>query len=254
MKSFCLPLCLLLAASLVACTPPGNLRPPGSDTVEMRRLGPQEVAQLPSAPTRIHPGDTLRILRDAQYAQVLDIRNLVDDSQASLYLVRQDGSFSFRFAGRIEAQGRTPDDVAADLTAKLTPYYVEPAVTINIVSSPSSKVVIGGAVRTPAAIDLNAVSTLEQALFAAGGLLPTADLSTVALLRLDEQARYQVHFIDFRALLQPVQGGRPTLAFQRGDIVFVPQSAIGNAGDGVNAYIRQLLPFTTALGVSFDVN
>jgi protein involved in polysaccharide export with SLBB domain len=182
----------------------------------------------------------------------MDLRNLVEDSQTQLYTVRPDGSFSYRYAGRVEAAGKTPDELAQSLRERLGTYYREPGVTINIVSSPSAKVVIGGAVRTPGPLDMSAVATLEQGLFAAGGMLPTADPSHIALLRLNEQQRYELYFIDLSQVLQPVDGGSPTLAFQRGDILFVPKSAAGTAGDGVDVYINQLLPFSRSLGVSYS--
>jgi protein involved in polysaccharide export with SLBB domain len=95
------------------------------------------------------------------------------------------------------------------------------------------------------------VATLEQGLFAAGGMLPAADPTHIALLRLDDAQRYQLYFVDMSKLLSPKEGGSVTLAFQRGDILFVPKSAAGNAGDGVEVYINQLLPFSRSLGVSY---
>ena len=234
--------CLILAA----CTPMGNLQPSG----DVRDLTAADIASMAKEPTRIQAGDTLRIVRDAHDAS-MDLRNLVEDSQAQLYVVRPDGSFSFRYAGRVEAVGKTPDELAAELTAKLEPFYRQPGVTVNIASSPSSKVVIGGAVRAPGAIDMTAVATLEQGLFAVGGLLPAADPTHIALLRLDAQQRYQLYFVDLGKMLTPVAGGSATLAFKRGDILFVPKSAAGNAGDGVEVYINQLLPFSRSLGVGY---
>lgn len=243
------PSILLSLLVLTACTPMGNLTPP-RDAASLRVLTPADVARMAAQPTRIHAGDTLRIVRDA-HDGAMDLRNLVEDSQTQLYTVRSDGSFSYRYAGRVDAAGRTPDELAQTLRERLAVVYREPGVTINIVNSPSSKVVIGGAVRTPAAFDMTAVATLEQGLFATGGLLPAADPSRVALLRLDEQQRYQLYFIDFSGLLDGASG-RPTLSFQRGDILFVPKSMAGNMGDGVDVYINQLLPFTRSLGVSYS--
>lgn len=242
---------LLLSLFLVACTPMGNLNPPSDEAIGARRLTAEDIARMAKQPTRIYPGDTLRIVRDSQDAVSLDLRNLVEDSQAQIYAVRSDGTFSYRYAGRVEAAGKTPDEVAQWMRSRLEAYYREPGVTVNIVSSPSSKVVIGGAVRTPGPLDMSAVATLEQGVFAAGGMLPAADPTHVALLRLDEQSRYQLYFLDFSRLLQPTQGGSPTLAFQRGDVLFVPKSAAGNAGDGVDVYINQLLPFTRSLGLGY---
>jgi protein involved in polysaccharide export with SLBB domain len=193
----------------------------------------------------------LRIVRDAQDGAV-DVRSLVEDSQLQLYTVRPDGSFSYRYAGRIEAAGKTPDEVAQILRTKLEPIYREPGVTVNIASSPSSKVVVGGAVRTPGPLDINAVATLEQALFTAGGFLPAANPTAVALLRLDEQDTYRVYFLDMSRLIRPTDEGRMAVLLQRGDIVFVPKSFAGNKADGVDLYFNQLLPFSRTLGVGLN--
>ena len=249
MKSLSLAFALTSVIALAACTPMGNLTPE-PQAAESLYLTPEELGRMASAPTRVYPGDTLRIVRDAQES-TLDIRNLVEDSQSQLYVVRPDGSISYRYVGRIEAAGKTPDELAQAMRDKLASVYREPGVTINIVTSPSSKVVIGGAVRAPATFDMSAVATVEQGLFAAGGMMPSADSRHVALLRLDAQQHYQLHFIDFAHLLQP-GNSVPTLAFARGDILFVPKSAAGNMGDGVEVYINQLLPFTRALGVSYN--
>ena len=223
--------------------------PQGSD-LSMAYVTPEQLAQLPKVPTRIRAGDTLRIVRDAQDSATLDLRNLVDDSQSQTYVVRADGTFSFRYAGTVEAAGKTPDELAALLRSKLDAYYREPGVTVNILSSPTSKVVIGGAVRNPITIDLNTVANLEQAMFAAGGLAISADPSRLALLRLDDKDRYVVHFVDFSRVLQPTGQGRASIALQRGDIVFVPKSSAGESADGVDLYINQLLPFSRSVGLS----
>ncbi len=238
---------VLIALLAVACTPMGNLKPEG----EVRYLNADDIARMSKQPTLIYPGDTLRIVRDAQDAS-LDLRNLVEDSQTQLYIVRPDGSFSYRYAGRVEAAGKTPDQLAELLKTRLEPYYRQPGVTVNITLSPSSKVVIGGAVRLPGPVDMTALASLQQALFAVGGLLPSADPSHVALLRLDEQKRYQLYFVNMAGLLTQTTEGLATMTFQRGDIMFVPKSAAGNAGDGVEVYINQLLPFSRAIGVSYS--
>jgi protein involved in polysaccharide export with SLBB domain len=212
-----------------------------------------QFAALPKAATRIRPGDTLRIVRDTHDAATLDLRNLVDDAQAQNYLVRPDGTISFRHAGRVEAAGKTPDELALFLRARLEGIYREPGVTVNIQISPSSKIVIGGAVRNPTTIDLNAVANLEQALFATGGLLTSADPRRVALLRLDEQDRYQVYFIDLSQVLIPGEG-RASIELMRGDIVFVPKSSAGESAEGVDLYFNQLLPFSRSLGVGLNKN
>ncbi|TXH35388.1 MAG: polysaccharide export protein [Burkholderiaceae bacterium] len=242
------------AALLTACVPPGVLQAPQGFDIEPHLITPEQLSAMPKVVTRIRSGDTLRIVRDAQDSAGLDLRNLVDDSQTLNYVVRSDGSIAFRYAGRVEAAGKTPEELGDVLRDKLSAYYREPGVTVNIVNSPSTKVVVGGAVRSPLTVDLYAVSNLEQALFAAGGLLPGADPARLALLRLDEKDRYRVHFIDFAQVLQPDANGRAAIALQRGDIVFVPKSSAGASADGVDLYFNQLLPFTRGIGISATAN
>lgn len=245
---------VLAVCSLCACTPMSVLETPDDTTLNVVMLSTAQLAAMPKAPTRIRAGDTLRIVRDAQDSASLDLRNLVEDSQTQIYVVRPDGTFSFRYAGTVEAAGKTPEELAAMLRSKLDAYYREPGVTVNIVSSPTSKVVIGGAVRNPLTIDLNAVANLEQAMFAAGGLAVSADPSRVALLRLDDKDRYQVYYVNFSNALQQVGDGRTSIALQRGDIVFVPKSTAGGKADGVDLYFNQLLPFSRSVGVGLNGN
>lgn len=243
-----------IIALLSGCATQSAVDTPDATSIGARRLSPSDLEQLPRSPTRIYAGDTLRIVRDGQDVAALDIRNLVEDSQTQQYTVRSDGTLSYRYVGRIQAAGQTPDELASLMRSKLEPIYRDPGVTINIVASPSSKVVIGGAVAAPAAFDINSVATLEQALFAAGGLLNSADNRSIALLRLDARERYQAYFIDLHDLLTPTEPGRSTVALQRGDIVFVPKSTAGKAADFVDLYINQLLPFTRSIGASYSKN
>lgn len=247
---------VLAAWALSACTPLSVLETPEGGHLQMLMVSPEQLAAMPKVPTRIRAGDTLRITRDAQDSASMDLRNLVDDSQTQNYLVRADGTFSFRYAGQVQAAGKTPDELASALRAKLDAYYREPGVTVNIVSSPTSKVVIGGAVRNPITLDLNAVANMEQALFAAGGMAVSADPGRIALMRLDDQERYSVYFIDFSRVLMAAQAGagRTSIALQRGDIVFVPKSSAGGSADGVDLYINQLLPFSRSVGVGLTGN
>lgn len=246
--------CALAFCGLSACTPLSVLETPNGADLQAATVTPEQLAAMPKVPTRIRPGDTLRIVRDAQDSASLDLRNLVEDSQTQLYVVRPDGSFSFRYAGTVDAAGKTPDELATLLRGKLDAYYRDPGVTVNIVSSPTSKVVIGGAVRNPLTLDLNAVANLEQAMFAAGGLAVSADPSRIALLRLDDKDRYQAYFIDFSRVLQSGSAGRTSISLQRGDIVFVPKSSAGGSADGVDLYFNQLLPFSRSLGVGISGN
>jgi protein involved in polysaccharide export with SLBB domain len=189
-------------------------------------------------------GDTLRIIRDAR-----ELPDLGGDS-VNLYIVRPDGTFSYPYAGTVKAAGMTPEQLAAEIARRQANIYRDPAVTVNIASAPGNRVFVGGAVRQPSAYDLSATASLDQALVAAGGLTPLGDSHHVALLRQNTDGLYQVYFADFSKLLSTTVARRPVM-LQRGDVVFVPNSIVGNAVEDIDLYLYQLVPFSRQVGVAF---
>ncbi|GLQ89450.1 polysaccharide biosynthesis/export family protein [Dyella flagellata] len=243
------PLVILLAALLLgACAPPGTVKMP-SDQHELKQ---RDISfrpdQLPPPKLLIYPNDTLRIVRDAQSPANAD--------QVDLYMVRPDGKFAYPFIGTVQAADRTPEDVSADISRRLASIYREPQVTVNIAIAPSNRIYVGGAVRNPGSFELGATGTAEQALTSSGGVLPIADSRHVALIRLDAQGRRQVYFFDYASLLLPQSNGVAPVRLQRGDILFVPVSRLGNAVQDMDLYMTQLMPFFRGFGIgaNYQIN
>lgn len=234
-----------LLLGLSACSTPSSLLLPEQSELDKRRIELHDISKLPPPVTRIMNGDTLRIVRDAQTPAEKD--------EMVLFFVRPDGSFSFPFVGLVQAVQRTPEEVAAEISQKLAAVYRYPKVTVNIAIAPGNRVFVGGAVRNPSVYELNSAVSIEQAIIAAGGVLPVADSQHIALLRMGRDGLYQVYFTDFSQFLQAPQHA---VILQRGDIVFVPKSALGNAIEGVDLYLNQLLPFSKGIGIGFtyDLN
>ncbi|OOH05662.1 sugar ABC transporter substrate-binding protein [Pseudomonas aeruginosa] len=115
---------------------------------------------------------------------------------------------------------------------------------------------IQAAHRTPQEIANELTTKMEQAILGAGGILPVGDARRVALMREDSEGRYHAYFLDFSQLMKIGPEGRKPLAMQRGDIVFVPKSMVGDRIEGVDVYLNQLLPFAKSIGVgvSYTVN
>lgn len=230
------------ALLLAACATPANVPLPSGSTVDAHSIAVQDIGSLPPAVTHVMSGDTLRIVRDAQEHP--------EEGTADLYPVRADGNFAYPYAGVVAAAGMTPEQVGAELSRRLSKVYRDPAVTVNIAAAPGNRIFVGGAVRGASAYDLNAAASLDQAIIGAGGILPIGDSHHVALLRRGDDGLYQVYFADFSKLLDPKSGYKP-VALQRGDVVFVPRSLVGNAVEDVDLYMNQLLPFSKAIGVGF---
>ncbi|AZN35632.1 polysaccharide biosynthesis/export family protein [Iodobacter ciconiae] len=241
-----LVLCVLLFC-LSACSTPSSILLPEQSVLDERRIDIHDISQLPPPVTRIMNGDTLRIVRDAQTPAEKD--------EMVLFFVRPDGTFSYPFVGVIQATRRSPEEVAQEISEKLTAVYRYPKVTVNIAIAPGNRVFVGGAVRNPSAFDLTAAASIEQAIIGAGGVLPVADSEHIALLRMDDMGLYQVYFTNFSQFLQAGSKRRGVM-LQRGDIVFVPKSTLGNAIEGVDLYFNQLIPFSKGIGIgfSYDLN
>lgn len=248
---------LLLASVLLlcACNTPARIGLPESPEIKAAQDAGRALAGKPLPPERIHAGDTLRIVRNTGEAPSISAFTANSIYELTLFPVLNDGTFSYPYIGSVKAAGLTVPQLTQVLEDKLAPVYRETALTINISQAPSNMVFVGGAVRNPANLSVSVATNLEQALVGAGGINPDADARLVALLRQGDDGLYKTYFFDYSKLLYAGSGG-PTapVLLQRGDVVFVPKSTVGNKIDGVNLYFNQLIPFSKSLGFGVNYN
>lgn len=246
---------ILSLALLGACNTPARIGLPDDQSLEAGREAAARLASIPVPAERIHAGDTLRIVRNSGETPSISAFTANSIYELTLYTVLNDGTFAYPFIGTVKAAGKTPAQLAADIRERQIPIFREPGVTVNINQAPGNTVFVGGAVRSPLVLSLNVTPTLEQAIIGAGGIMKDADSSSVALLREDEQGRYKTYFVDYSQLLQTGSNGRSAVMLQRGDVIFVPKSNIGNKVEGVDLYMNQLIPFVKTLGIgaNYDI-
>lgn len=132
------------------------------------------------------------------------------------FVVDYEGRVQFPFAGTLALAGLTEDEARNMLTRRLSRYLTAPNVTLRVQSYRSKRVYIDGEVKSPGQQAINDIPmTLMEALNRAGGLLPSADQSRIALERGDQRYR-----IDMRALVaKGINPGNVLLA--PGDVVRV---------------------------------
>ena len=132
------------------------------------------------------------------------------------FVVDHQGRIQFPFAGLLPVEGLTEEGARALLAQKLARYIQSPNITLRVQSYRSKRVYIDGEVKQPGLQAINDIPmTLVEALNRAGGLLPTADQSRIALERGD--TRYS---INLRELVQKgINPGNIMLA--PGDVVRV---------------------------------
>lgn len=132
------------------------------------------------------------------------------------FVVDSGGRIQFPFAGQFRVEGLTEEQARAQLTAKLAKYIASPNVTLRVQAYRSKRVYVDGEVKQPGLQAINDIPmTLMEAINRAGGLLPTADQSRIALER--GKTRYAVNL---RELVQKgINPGNIMLA--PGDVVRV---------------------------------
>ncbi|WP_295454142.1 polysaccharide biosynthesis/export family protein [uncultured Thiodictyon sp.] len=84
--------------------------------------------------------------------------------------VRPDGMISFPLVGDVQADGRSVDELTADLTTRLHQFLLAPKVSVIVTAFNSLSYVINGEVAKPGVYPLVTDVTLTAALAAAGGL------------------------------------------------------------------------------------
>ena len=241
---------IMLGFLVSACSNPSIVRKPASSAIEEARLNTALIKKMPMNEFVVRVGDTLRVVRDADERHLERGNNI----RLLLFLVHTDGTFNYPYAGSIKSSGKTVAEIQSDLTHKLSNTYKEPKVTVNIVKAAGNKFFIGGAVARPSAYVIDSPTTIGQAILQAGGVLTTADSENIALLRLDKKGHYQVYFIDYANMLVMASMSHENVILQRGDMVYVPKSGIGNAIDNVDMYLNKLIPFTKGVGFNYELN
>ncbi len=174
-------------------------------------------------PYKIDSGDILSIvvwdhpeLAGQGVAASSNVADTNPSAPAAGFVVDHDGHLQFPFAGVLKVAGLTEEEARSLLGKRLSRYLANPNVTLRVQSYRSKRVYIDGEVKSPGLQAINDIPmTLMEALNRAGGLLPTADQSRIALERGDRR-----YMIDLRALV--AQGINPgDVMLIHGDVVRV---------------------------------
>jgi protein involved in polysaccharide export with SLBB domain len=228
--------CAGLALSLVGCAQkPANYAPIAS----IKAQAPMPLP--PKGPYRLGAGDEVEV--KFFFAPELNDR----------MLVRPDGKVSIMFAQDIQAAGLTAEELAADIRAVLAPHVKQLDLVVIVRNFASQKAYVGGEVGKPGPVTLSGSETLLHVLADAGWMTPAAGAEKVVLVRRDgsgEEKIYPVNVAD----LQTGHNMAQNVMVQPGDLILVPPSDAVSADRWVDQNIRQLLPFSTGFGLSYEIN
>jgi protein involved in polysaccharide export with SLBB domain len=218
---------------------------------------------------RIAPGDRLEV----RFHQPPELTDTID--------VRPDGRISVALAGSLVAEGRTPEELTADLRAAYAPFVKEPDLVVILRGSALGRVEIGavstripshdldgasviitsfaereifvmGEVTRPSRVPYRSHLTALQAVAAAGGLTPGGQSGGVMVLRRPASGPV----VAFRLDLGDDLAGKPgqDMQLRPFDIVVVPRTPIAEVAHVMDQYIYQIIPGLRNSSVTFIYN
>jgi len=166
------------------------------------------------------PSET-RATRDEYVIGVGDMVNihvLGHDEMNVHQRVRPDGRLALLLVGEVEAKGRPPSALRAELEGRLKDYIVSPSLVVNIEESQPLTVLLLGEVAKPGAYSLEHDLRLAHALALAGGLTDFASHDGIFVVR-DDPAPVRIRFT-YEAVRRNV-GRAGEFLLRPGDIVEV---------------------------------
>jgi polysaccharide biosynthesis/export protein len=185
-----------------------------------------------------------------QLGDVLDIKFFYNPELNETVPVRPDGRISLPLVNDIQAAGRTPADLRAELMKTYAATLREPEVAVIVKEFAARRIYIGGEVNTPSLLRVPGPITLLQAIFEAGGIRRSGKTDSIVVLRYQGTTTPEFIKVDLKsAFEQGAQGA--DIALQASDIVWVPKTKIAKFDDFVDQYIRQVIPIPLTLGVSY---
>ncbi|MDR3448285.1 MAG: polysaccharide biosynthesis/export family protein [Alphaproteobacteria bacterium] len=196
--------------------------------------------QMPKTAYRIGPGDELEV--KFFFAPELNDK----------LTVRPDGKISIMFAQDIQAAGLTADELASDIRAVLAPHVKQLDLVVIIRSFASQKAYVGGEVSKPGPIALTGNETLLGLLASAGWVTP-AGSDKIVVVRRDGSGEEKIYPVSLAALENGTDMAQ-NIPVQAGDLILVPPSSAVQSDRWVDQNIRQLIPFSTSAGVSYNFN
>jgi len=201
-----------------------------------------DLSDIERAPTYVHP-EFHEIGELPPYkvrvGDVLDIKFLYNTEFDQEIIVRPDGVISTAAAQSIMAAGRTPADIADDLTHRYLVHLREPNLSVLVKSFEPTRIFVLGEVETPGEYTSVASNpSLLQILARAGGIKLSGKGDQILIVRKDhvrEPVFYLARYDEVVEGLDPLADVQLT----SNDVVFVPKTAISDVYSVYDQYIRQ---------------
>jgi len=169
----------------------------------------------------------------------IEIRFSYNTEMNDRVTIRPDGFISMAMIGDIQASGKTPARLSADITAAYQPYLRNSGATVVVREFANRRVYVSGEVQTPGVLTLSGPLTVMQAVANSGGAKADAALDSALLLRYQGSNKASVQVVKLK---QIVKGRADDFLLQPYDVVYLPRTRIAQVDLFVDQYINSLVP------------
>jgi polysaccharide export outer membrane protein len=179
------------------------------------------LSDLPPAPAAAQTADYTYVIGAGDSLNIIVWRN---PELSMVVPVRPDGKMSAPLVEELQAQGKTPTELARDVEKKLSTYVRDPVVTVlvtSFVGPYSEQIRVVGEATRPLFLPYKQRMTVLDVMIAAGGLTDFADGNRAIIQRSSEgNKQYSVRLKDL------LKRGDVTanVEMRPGDILIIPQS------------------------------
>jgi len=168
-----------------------------------------------------------------------------DPTLSQEVVVSPTGTISLlRVNEEIRVEGRSMSSVRLEIQRAYSNLLEEAEISVSLIEVAAKSIYVAGEVRDPGVIGYTKGMTVSAAVMAAGGLSITAKWNDLRVLRNRAGRAPKTIRINMD---QTLHGEGPDLLLLPGDVIYAQTSAIADAGNWVELYIRRLLPFNLSI-------
>lgn len=187
-------------------------------------LAQSDASEKSKSPIATSASATQGTPNDASYQigpeDVINIAVWKEPDFSSNAPVRPDGKISIALLGDIQAAGKTPVQLASELTGILKKYIAEPRVTVTVTTINIRRVFLMGEVGRPGPVVITPSMTVLQAIAAAGGPTTFANAKKTYVLRTENGKQTKIPF-NYK---EAIKGNVPeqNIVLRPGDTIVIP--------------------------------
>jgi len=186
----------------------------------------------------LHPGDQLDIVVSSA------------PELSRTLTVGPDGRIIMPMSRPIMAAGRTFQQVQGELSAELGTQLRDPTLAVTPRAYSPEQIYVGGQVNQPGTYTLPGRIGAIEALLLAGGMSLGARTKEVAILRRSPYGGMMMRTVNIQNGLLNIREYNDNMQLRRGDIIFVPKTALAEVGLFVQA-LRQTFPIDPQISYTF---